>query len=145
MAGGFEDLEVYKEARLLRRRVWKLTKLLPPEEKYILFPQMRRAALSVTNCIAEGHGSWSYRHNVSYLRRSRGSVNELLDDMNTCEDEGYFKTGHLDDLRGQAHTVAKLINGYIAYLQRKMAEADTKKLGSDTGEPDVEPVNRLTS
>jgi four helix bundle protein len=122
MGKGFEDLEVYQQARVLRRRVYKLTKLLPPEEKYVLFSQMRRAAVSTTNCIAEGHGSRSFRHNRSYLYRSRGSVCELQDDFNTCEDEEYFKKEHLDDLREQAKRVLKLINGYIRHLNKRMAE-----------------------
>jgi len=120
--GEFEDLETYKQARILRRRVWKLDRQLPVEEKYVLVSQMRRAALSLTNNIAEGHGSRSYRHNISYLYRSRGSVNELMDDMNACEDEGYFKKDHLNDLRLQAKAVIKLINGYIKYLRTRMAE-----------------------
>ena len=119
---GFEDLEVYQEARRFRQRVYKLSRLLPNDEKYNLISQMRRASLSVTNNIAEGHGSRSYRHNISYLYRSRGSINELLDDISACEDEGYFKKEHLDDLRRQAVSVAKLINGYIAYLRQRMAE-----------------------
>jgi len=124
MGKGFEDLEVYKEARVLRQRVFKLTRLLPAEEKYNLFSQMRRAALSVTNCIAEGHGSRSYRHNISYLYRSRGSICELQDDLNACEDEGYFKKEHLDDLRKQAETVLRLINGYVSYLRGRIADND---------------------
>jgi four helix bundle protein len=124
MGKGFEDLEVYKEARVLRRRVWKLTELLPPDQRFILRPQMRRASLSVTNCIAEGHGSRSYKHNISYLYRSRGSVCELQDDFNACEDEGYFKTEHLDDIRKQAVAVVRLLNGYAAYLNSRLAEGD---------------------
>ena len=120
MAEGFEGLEVYQEARTLRQRVFRLTRQLPAEEKFVQVPQMRRAALSVTNNIAEGHGSRSYRHNISYLYRSRGSVNELLDDINACEDEAYFKKEHLDDLREQARAVVKLINGFIRYLRKRM-------------------------
>ena len=91
-------------------------------ERFVLVPQMRKAALSVTNNIAEGHGSRSYRHNISYLYRSRGSVNELLDDLNTCEDEEYFRKEHLDDLREQAGLVIRLINGYVRYLRKRMLE-----------------------
>ena len=120
--GGFEDLEVYQQARRLRQRVCKLARLLPAEEKYNLASQMRRAALSVTNNIAEGHGSRSYRHNISYLYRSRGSANELLDDLNACEDEVYFKTEHLEDLRQQVTSVVKLINGYVAYLRKRIQQ-----------------------
>jgi len=122
MPGEFEDLEVYKKAREFRKRIWKLTSLLPSTEKHILIPQMKRAALSVTNNIAEGHGSWNYRHNISYLRRSRGSVNELIDDLNACQDEGYFKQEHLDDLREDALSVIRLINGYVSYLKSKLNE-----------------------
>ena len=123
MPGGFEDMEVYQTARKLRQRVLKLTRQLPDDEKYSLFSQMRRAALSVTNNIAEGHGSRSWRHNISYLYRSRGSVNELIDDLTVCEDEHYFKREHLDDLRKDADSVIKLINGYIAYLRDRIAES----------------------
>ena len=45
----FEDLEVYKAARVFRKKIYKLIKGLPPEEKYNLASQMRRAALSLTN------------------------------------------------------------------------------------------------
>ena len=122
MGKGFEDLKVYQQARVLRSRVYKLTKTLPAEERFVLVPQMRRAALSVTNNIAEGHGSKGYRHNRSYLVRSRGSICELLDDLNACEDFGYFRKEHLDDLRLQAGRVAMLINGYMRHLARKMKE-----------------------
>ncbi|MFA6135434.1 MAG: four helix bundle protein [Phycisphaerae bacterium] len=122
MPGEFESLEVYQEAKKLRERMWKLTKLLPQAEKHVLIPQMRRAALSVTNNIAEGHGSRSYKHNISYLYRSRGSVNELLDDLNACQDEAYFKVEYLDNLREQAKVVIRLINGYVSYLRRRLAE-----------------------
>ena len=127
MPGEFEDLDVYKEARELRRRVNKLIKLLPAEERYVLVPQMRRAALSVTNNIAEGHGTRSYRSIISYLYRSRGSVNELLDDLNECEDEGYFKKEHLDDLRKQARSVIRLINGYISHLREKLQATEGQR------------------
>jgi four helix bundle protein len=128
MPGTFEDLEVYRKAREFRKRIWRLTRRLPDEERFVLVPQMRRASLSVTNNIAEGHGSWGWRHNVSYLRRSRGSVNELLDDLNACEDESYFKKEHLDDLRSNATEVLRLINGYIRYL-RKQGEGTEREDG----------------
>ena len=132
MASGFEGLEVYQQAKVLRQRIYKLTRQLPDEEKRGLTPQMRRAALSVTNNIAEGHGNRSYKHTISYLYRSRGSVNELLDDVGACEDEGYFRPEHLDDLRSHAKTVLRLLNGYITHLRGKLAEIE-KPAGSRKG------------
>ena len=129
MAKGFEDLEVYQEARRFRKRIFKLARLLPPGEKFVLSPQMRRAALSITNCIAEGHGSQTYRHNISYLYRDRGSVYELQDDLNTCEDEQYFEKPHLNDLHEHSIRVAKLLNGYIGYLDKRVAAESGTRAG----------------
>src|SRR6516164_9793965 len=84
-----DDFELYKIARDFRKRVYRLLKELPPEEKYALANQMRRAAISVTNNIAEGHGRWHYQENIHFCRISRGSVDELIDDFNTCQDERY--------------------------------------------------------
>jgi four helix bundle protein len=51
-----EDFELYRIAREFRRRIYLVIRKLPVEEKYCLANQMRRAAVSITNNIAEGHG-----------------------------------------------------------------------------------------
>src|SRR5437867_2596913 len=102
---GFEELEVWKEARRLRQVVYSLTKKLPPPEKFVLMPQMRRAALSVTNNIAEGHGRFHYQENAQFLRLARGSVEELLDDITLCEDERYAASELLTQVREQIASV----------------------------------------
>ena len=68
---GFEDLEVYRAARAFRRRIYKLAKLLPEEEKYALGQQMRRAAVSLTNNIAEGYGRHHWQQNTQFCRQAR--------------------------------------------------------------------------
>ena len=146
MAKGFEDLDVYQEARRFRKRIFKLTRLLPAEEKFVLSPQMRKAALSITNCIAEGHGAQTYRHNISYLYRARGSVYELQDDLKTCEDEHYFEKPHLDDLHEHSVRVAKLLNGYIRYLDKRIAvERGTRAGQRATDHSTNQPVDQSTS
>lgn len=120
---GFEELEVWKEARKLRREIYALSKRLPPEEKYVLLPQLRRAALSVTNNIAEGHGRFHYQENAQFLRLARGSLEEVLDDLTLCEDESYAPAEVLQQLRGQVTSVERLINGYIRYLLNQKAAA----------------------
>src|SRR6266404_9801746 len=84
-----DDFELYCLAREFRKKIYRLIKQLPPEEKYCLGNQMRRAAVSITNNIAEGHGRWHYQENIHFCRIARGSVDEVLDDLNTCLDEHY--------------------------------------------------------
>ena len=118
----FEDLEVYKAAREFRKKIYKLIRGLPLAEKYNLGDQMRRAALSLTNNIAEGHGRYHFQENIQFCRISRGSLMELIDDLNTCIDEKYFPHDSLEELKAEGHTVNKMLNGYIAYLKKRKAE-----------------------
>ncbi len=115
----FEDLEVYKAAREFRKKIYQLIKELPNEEKYNLAGQMRRAALSLTNNIGEGHGRFFYQENIQFCRISRGSLMELIDDLNVCIDEGYFPLAHMEELKAEGYTVNKMLNGYIAYLKKR--------------------------
>ena len=115
----FEDLEVYKAAREFRKKIYRLIKGLPPEEKYNLGDQMRRASLSLTNNIAEGHGRYHFQENIQFCRISRGSLMELIDDLNVCIDEEYFPQDHLEQLKEEGYTVNKMLNGYIAYLGKR--------------------------
>lgn len=118
----FEDLEVYKAAREFRKKIYKLIKGLPPEEKYNLADQMRRASLSLTNNIAEGHGRYHFQENLQFCRISRGSLMELIDDLNTCIDEKYFPLDYLEELKTEGYIVNKILNGYIAYLERRKSQ-----------------------
>ena len=115
----FEDLEVYKAAREYRKKIYQLAKELPEEEKYNLAGQMRRAALSLTNNIAEGHGRYHYQENIQFCRISRGSLMELIDDLNVCIDEKYNSIDYLNKLKEQGYSINKMLNGYIAYLKKK--------------------------
>jgi len=122
----FEKLVVYQEARALRKRVYKLARLLPAHE-YKLKVQMRDAARSLTNNLAEGHGRYTFKERIRYCRDSRGSLQEIVDDINICHDEEYAKAEHLETLRVDAAQVLKLINGYITYLKR---QGTARKKGS---------------
>ena len=115
----FEDLEVYKVAREFRKKIYKLIKKLPAEEKFNLVGQMRRASTSLTNNISEGHGRYHYQENIQFCRQARGSLCELVDDLNICMDEKYFPSDFLDNLKSEGALVHKLLNGYIAYLRRR--------------------------
>src|ERR1700688_1260086 len=92
-----DDFELYRHAREFRRKVYHLIKKLPREEKYCLDGQMRRAAVSITNNIAEGRGRWHYQENIQFCRIARGSIDEILDDLNTCIDERYGDATQLEE------------------------------------------------
>ena len=119
----FEDLDVYKKAREFRRRMYAAARKLPDFEKYELGRQIRRAAVSLTINIAEGHGRYHYLDEIKFQLQSRGSLAELLDDLNVCQDEDYLATAEIVELKERAKEVHRLINGYIWFLRERKAGA----------------------
>src|SRR5438477_7023487 len=118
----FEDLEVYQLARQFRKKMYGVTRQLPDFEKFELASQIRRAAVSLTNNIAEGHGRYHFADQVRFFLGSRGSLQELVDDLNICADENYLEAEKIEALKGEAWRTLGLINGYLRYLRDRKAD-----------------------
>ena len=119
----FENLQVYQVAREFRIAMYRVAKRLPDVEKFGLASQVRRAAVSLTNNIAEGHGRYHYLEQIKFMLVSRGSLEELIDDLNVCADETYLPASEASQLRQQAWRVYQLTNGYIRFLRDRKAGA----------------------
>ena len=118
MINNFEDLAVWKECRNLRKQVSIILKTFPSEEKYLLSDQLIRASRSITANIAEGHGRFHYQENIQFCRQARGSLSETLDHFICAFDENYISADQLNIFRIQYDLCLKILNGYIAYLQK---------------------------
>lgn len=112
----FEDLECWKQARQMRIAVAELSKVFPRSEQYALHDNLRRAARSVTNNIAEGYGRFHYQENAQFCRIARGSLYEVLDHLIIALDEGYIQESNYEQLKNQIKITTTLLNGYINYL-----------------------------
>jgi four helix bundle protein len=115
----FEDLEVYQIAREFRKAMYRVAKRLPEEEKFGLVSQIRRAAVSLTNNIAEGHGRFHFLEQIRFTLHSRGSLEELIDDLNVCDDEQYLPVEDIASLKQRGWRLRQLIDGYIRYLREQ--------------------------
>jgi four helix bundle protein len=120
----FEDLEAYRLAREFRKAMYAVARRLPDFEKFELASQIRRAAVSLTNNIAEGHGRYHYLDQLKFLLQARGSLEELIDDLNVCLDENYLPPEEIAQRKQLGWRVHSVINGYGRYLrQRKAGES----------------------
>jgi four helix bundle protein len=119
----FEDLEVYRFAREFRKRMYEVNRRLPSFEKFELGSQIRRAAVSLTNNIVEGHGRFHYLEQIKFCLNARGSLEELLDDLNICIDESYVAGPEIDSLKEQGWCVHRLLNGYMRWLRERKESA----------------------
>ena len=71
------QLQAWQVSMKLVKLVYLWSNCFPPEEKYGLLSQMRRAAVSVPSNIAEGAARSGPREFAHFLSIARGSLNEL--------------------------------------------------------------------
>jgi len=141
----FEDLEVYKAAREFRKAMYRVARRLPDFEKFGLASQIRRAAISLTNNLAEGHGRFHFLDQIRFTLISRGSLEELMDDLNVCSDENYLPTVEVESLKQLGWRTLNVINGYGRYLRLKKAgqvstlrEAESSSVSESEDDPFAE-------
>ena len=116
--------------------MYGVTRKLPEFEKYELSSQIRRASVSLTNNIAEGHGRYHYLEQLKFLFQARGSLQELIDDLNVCDDEQYLPESELVVLKEQAKEAQRLIAGYVRYL-RDRKFGSSSRVGEAVDEEEV--------
>jgi four helix bundle protein len=78
-----------------------------------------RAARSTTRNIAEGFGRFSFKENIHFCRIARGSLYELIDDTITMHEENQLNDNAYRIGREKINHALKVLNGYIAYLQKQ--------------------------
>ena len=115
----FEDLQCWQACREVRIFIAELVKSYPKEEQYSLVDNMKRAARSTTQNIAEGFGRFHFKENLQFCRISRGSLFELTDDLITSIDEGFISKEDYELGRNKIANALALLNGYIKYLNSK--------------------------
>jgi four helix bundle protein len=141
---GFEDLECYKLAMQVFCEAYRVVSLLPPEEKYNLADQLRRAATSIILNIAEGYGRFHYLDSLRFYYIARGSMMETLSGLIVCDNLHYTK-GEIDEQRELSHSALRSLNGYIRYVRGQQqgkleyGEHDVRE------EPSMIAINRLAT
>lgn len=115
---GYKELECYIQARQLRIFISELVKRFPSYEKFLLTAQVIDSSRSVTRNIAEGYGRFTFTDTRNFFIISRGSVTETMEHLATAYDEKYITEEELKVGEEKCELVFKLINGYIAYLDK---------------------------
>ena len=115
---GYKELECYMQARLLRNFVSELVKKFPAHEKFLLTAQVVDSSRSVTRNMAEGYGRYTFTDTRNFFIIARGSITETMEHLTTAYDEKYITEVELEAGEQKCELVFKLINGYIAYLDK---------------------------
>lgn len=132
----FEDLPVWNEAIQLAETVYALTEDAAFQKQSSLRDQLERAAVSVSNNIAEGFERGTTQELLTFLYIARGSAGEVRSMLCLLSRIGRF--GHLksqiSNLKSNAESCSRQLRAWAASLQespvagqRRLTEASRKR------------------
>jgi four helix bundle protein len=113
----FEDLEVWKTARLLTNLVYDLTNKGTFAQDYGLKQQIQRAAVSIMSNIAEGFESQTQSLLISFLARAKGSAGEVRSQLYIALDRKYITEAEFKKAFQLAKDCSRQLHGFIEYLK----------------------------
>ncbi|HLW31083.1 MAG TPA: four helix bundle protein [Aequorivita sp.] len=114
----FEDLDIWKEARLLSKEIILLSKNTELEKDYRLKDQIKGSSGSVMDNIAEGFerdGNLEFRQ---FLSIAKGSAGESRSQLYRVFDSEYISEEELSSLVERYISLSKRIANFITYLNK---------------------------
>jgi len=114
----FEFIEAWKLARVLTRKVYRLTKKTQFAKDYGLKRHIQDAAGSTMHNIAEGFDSETNREFLQFLRYAKRSCTEVQSGLYVALDEEYIAPGEFEDVVEQARRTRVAVRGFINNLKR---------------------------
>ena len=109
----FEDFKIWQDARILVNNVYMYT---ADVKDYGFNDQIRRAAVSVMNNIAEGYEAGGNAMFKKFLQISRGSCGEVRSMLYLARDLKYINETQVDGLLVDCVALSRAISKLIAYL-----------------------------
>jgi len=114
----FEDLEIWKDARLLTRGIYQLTREPKFSKDFALRDQIRRAAVSIMSNIAEGFERGGNQEFIQFLYVAKASCGEVRSQLYVALDQSYVTEKDCDDVSKSFRRLSIMISNLIDYLKR---------------------------
>ncbi len=114
----FEDLEVWKLAFTLYKKVSTIAERIRAKHEYRFADQMKAAAGSVMDNIAEGFERNSRLEFVNSLSISKGECGELKSQLYRSLFDNYITQEEFDELYNEVDLETKKIASFIIYLNK---------------------------
>src|SRR5262249_36463835 len=114
----YKDRVVWQKGIALAKIIYRLTQNLPPEEKFGLVAQMRRAAVSIPSNVAEGQARHTTGEFIQGVSHAEGSTAELDTQLFIALQLGFCTESSADPSVGPVAEVRRMLNA----LRRKLDE-----------------------
>ncbi len=115
----FEDLEAWKQARVLSRSLYRISGIADAKRDFALVTQLRKTALSPMSNIAEGFGRRSDKDFANFLSIAHGSVAEGQSLLYVALDQEYIDESAFSRGYREAEHCSRLIQALGHYLAKK--------------------------
>jgi four helix bundle protein len=123
----FEETEVYQKALAFGAKMYRLTSVNPQISKdYGLKDQLQRAALSISNNIAEGFERETKKELIRFLYISKGSAGECRNMFNFLKQLNYIDENNFYEYQNDILEISKQLGNYIKYLKNLEKEDKLK-------------------
>jgi four helix bundle protein len=116
MAQSFRDLVTWQRAMQLTIAIYKLTQAFPREEIYGVTSQIRRAVVSISSNIAEGHGRLNTGEYRQFLGIARSSNFEVQSQLEVARALQFGDPNQINHAEGLSHGVGKMLYATIESL-----------------------------
>lgn len=124
MAGkirSYRDLGVWQKGVDLADRCYVATRGFPPEERFGLSSQIRRAAVSIPANVAEGNGRSGSREYLHHLSIARGSLCELETLLLIAERQRFAKVATFQALAADTDEIGRMLFGLMTSVANSAA------------------------
>ena len=108
----FENMQIWERAADSSGLLFRLAEKLDERRYYRFAEQLRSAALSITNNIAEGSGSVSDAEFASFLNIARRSVFEVANMLIIFAREGYLQKAETTPVLGELAEQSRMIYSF---------------------------------
>jgi len=113
----FEDLEIWKDARLLTKAIYQMTKDTRFAKDFALRDQIRRASMSVMSNIAEGFERGGNQEFIQFLYVAKASCGEVRSQLYVVFDQGYVAQKDCDAASKSFRRLSIMISNLIDSLR----------------------------
>jgi len=105
----YKEIVAWQKSHCLALEVYKLTKLFPKSEEFVLISQIRRCAVSIASNIVEGFARKSLKDSKRFYVIAEGSLEELKYQLLLSKDLGYIDLESYSKISKIAEEVSKLL------------------------------------
>jgi four helix bundle protein len=122
----FEDLKCWQQARKVVNLVYDVCDTEKIFRDFTTKDQIKRAALSSMNNIAEGFGRFSNKEFIRFLEISESSAMETRSMLYILIDRKYIDQKKFDEIYNEVIDLTNQVIGFIKYL-RDQGDNSSKK------------------